>query len=92
MVSGVHSIYPLFPSTKVSRKQRAGVHTHIKRGRFGSSYTPPFNPLRVKGLKGGGKTMTNWTCNYSGGHEALVSMNVMEDKIEQRIHGDALKL
>ena len=30
--------------------------------------------------------MTNWTCNNSGGHEALVSMNVMEDKIEQRIH------
>jgi len=30
--------------------------------------------------------MTNWTCNNSGGHEALVSMNVMKDKIEQRIH------
>ena len=30
--------------------------------------------------------MSNWTCNNSGGHEALVSMNVMEDKIEQRIH------
>ena len=30
--------------------------------------------------------MTNWTCNNSGGHEALVSMTVMKDKIEQRIH------
>jgi len=45
VVSGVHSIYPLFPFTKVSRKQRVGVHTHIKRDRFGSSYTPPLTPL-----------------------------------------------
>ena len=29
--------------------------------------------------------MTNWTCNNSGGHEALVSMNVMKDEVEQRI-------
>ena len=30
--------------------------------------------------------MTNWTCNNSGGHEALVSMNVIKGMIEQRIH------
>jgi len=49
VVSGVHSIYPLFPFTKVSRKQRVGVHTHNE-GPIRGHQIPPFNPpYKVRG-------------------------------------------